>query len=307
MISSSARWMQRMGRTLPRNPSVGSSNTRGISLLSSVCVFSANLDSNFNANLNSNLSSIQSNQKSKIRIPRFTLQQQQQAMVLQKRCFSSSNETDGSSPLDYFTLFGLSRNFGIDQSEMKQTYLKLMNEYHPDKQLHQQQNDGNESEKDNDENEILLTAETITHAFQVLKSPHTRALHWLEIHGSPLVEESTNKSSSSSSDETNNDNASTFTNQQDLVGMEFLMEIMEWREAIEDAGSDQAKLKAIVRETKALHQTCEKAMEDLLDEVGVKIDTKIDPATLQDARQLTAQLQYWHRLERTLKESLEVG
>ena len=80
------------------------------------------------------------------------------------------------------------------------------------------------------------------------------------------------------------------------------MEIMEWREAIEDAGSDQAKLEAIGAETQVLQQSCEQALADLID--GTPMES--DPATVQDARQLTAQLQYWQRLEKTLKEQLEV-
>lgn len=166
---------------------------------------------------------------------------------------------------------------------MKQSYLKLMNEHHPDKQLQHEQN--------SDEENPQLTAETITHAYQILKSPHTRALHWLELKGSPLGEDSGN-----------DEEGISFTNQQDLVGMEFLMEIMEWREAIEDAGSDQAKLEAIGTETQVLHQSCEQALADLIDG-----SNGMDSATLQDARQLTAQLQYWNRLERTLKEQREVG
>ena len=196
----------------------------------------------------------------------------------QTRCFSSNS----AEIIDYFELFGLpSNNFSIDQSQMKQSYLKLMNEHHPDKQQQRPTSDDN-----------LLTAETITHAYQILKSPHTRALHWLELQGYPLGEDS-GKS---------NDDDISFTNQQDLVGMEFLMEIMEWREAIEDAGSDQAKLEAIGAETQVLQQSCEQALADLID--GTPMES--DPATVQDARQLTAQLQYWQRLEKTLKEQLEV-
>ena len=197
------------------------------------------------------------------------------------RRFSSNS----AELVDYFELFGLpSNNFSIDQSQMKQSYLKLMNEHHPDKQQQQQPT--------SDDN--LLTAETITHAYQILKSPHTRALHWLELQGCPLGEDSGNSN--------NNNDDTSFTNQQDLVGMEFLMEIMEWREAIEDAGSDQAKLEAIGAETQVLQHSCEQALADLID--GTPMES--DPATVQDARQLTAQLQYWHRLGKTLKEQLEV-
>jgi len=184
---------------------------------------------------------------------------------------------------------------------MKQTYLKLMTEHHPDKQAHQQQHQQQESSSSSSSSsasaalqENALTAETITHAFQILKSPHTRAQHWLELHGCKLGE-----ATKGSDDEENS-----FANPQELVGMEFLMEIMEWREAIEDASTtkDQSKLEAIASETRLLHQACVQNLQDLLEASS----DPIDEATLQDARQLTAQLQYWHRLETTLKEAIEV-
>lgn len=144
-----------------------------------------------------------------------------------------------------------------------------MTEHHPDKQQH------NESDSD-----TLVTAETITHAYQTLSSPHTRAVHWLNIHGAELSEEDGNE----------------------LVGMEFLMDIMERREAIEDAGSDQPQLEAIRAKSQMFQRDCETALEELLSEALVAVDD----ATLAEARKLTAQLQYWHRLETTLKEALEV-
>jgi len=179
-----------------------------------------------------------------------------------------------------------------------------MKEYHPDKQLHNTTTNNN----DNDDSEQSITAETITHAYQTLKVPHTRALHWLELHGCPLLEDGPKRS------ERNDDEPEDDANPQELVGMEFLMEIMEWREAIEDAGSDQPKLEAIAEETRILQTKCETALKDLLveDDVGVDVDVDVDvdgaiakKATFSDARQLTAQLQYWHKLETTLKDAID--
>ena len=202
----------------------------------------------------------------------------------------SSNDT--TVTMDYFELFGFSKgSFGIDQSKMKQNYLKLMIEFHPDKQIHQveQQQD----DDDDDGNKRSLSAETITHAYQILKKPHTRAQHWLELHGCELQEAKPD----------NNSDENSFANSQELVGMEFLMEIMEWREAIEDAVGNNQILEALQDETRQLHQHCIRELEDLLD---TNSDELPDEATLEDARKLTAQLQYWHRLETTLKEAIEV-
>lgn len=209
----------------------------------------------------------------------------------------SDDDVEADSAVDFFDLFGLNQNFGLDLSELKRTYLTLMTEHHPDKKIHQQQNA-------NTEHDPSITAELITHAYQILKTPHTRALHWLEVNGCLLAEGS--PASNRNNNEEDEDNA----NPQELVGMEFLMEMMEWREAIEDAGADQPKLVAIAKETQILHQTCETALEELLDDAGTSTshaDASVDEVTLQNARQLTAQLQYWHRLEQTLKDAMEVG
>ena len=198
----------------------------------------------------------------------------------------NTTTTANAVTVDFFGLFGLPRIVRIDLAELKQTYLKLMIEHHPDKQLHK---DPSQEEEDQ------ITAETITHAYQTLQLPHTRAMHWLELHGCPLVEED-----SPIRDATNLS--------QNLVGMEFLMEIMEWRESIEDAGTDQSKLKEIASKTQALHSECQANIEELLDGVNDGVDgtETLNDATLQGARELTAQLQYWHRLETTLKEAMEV-
>ena len=226
--------------------------------------------------------------------------QQQQLPLLQNRRFAT-DETFAATTVvvDYFEIFGLPRSFRVDPKTLKQSYLKLMNEHHPDKQLQHQPTDDN----DNDE-KPSVTAETITHAYQTLGSPHTRALHWLDLHGSPLLEEDRGRSRGVDDNGTGeNDN-----NSMELVGMEFLMEIMEWREAIEEAGSDQAALAEISRTTGALHERCVADLGDLLDGyTGVGGDNGEAATTLRDARRLTAQLQYWYRLERTLRDATEVG
>eukprot|EP00533_Pseudo-nitzschia_delicatissima_P006043 CAMPEP_0116105644 /NCGR_PEP_ID=MMETSP0327-20121206/15154_1 /TAXON_ID=44447 /ORGANISM="Pseudo-nitzschia delicatissima, Strain B596" /LENGTH=226 /DNA_ID=CAMNT_0003598087 /DNA_START=106 /DNA_END=786 /DNA_ORIENTATION=- len=204
--------------------------------------------------------------------------------LFQTRQFSSNDTT----AMDYFELFGISKSsFGIDQGKMKQKYLKLMTEFHPDKQIHRVEEQQQQQQDDN-----ALSAEIITHAYQILKKPHTRAQHWLELHGCELQEAKPDNSDEDS-----------FANPQELVGMEFLMQIMEWREAIEDAVGNNQKLEALEEETGQLHKSCIRELEELLD---ANSDELPDEATLEDARKLTAQLQYWHRLETTLKEAIEV-
>lgn len=245
---------------------------------------------------------------------RLNWQRSPRSTIPTKRSLSTNNgdtETPTVAVVDFFDIFGLSHTFGIDLSELKGNYLKLMIEYHPDKQLHNNNTSDSNTTSDSN-NPSPLTAETITHAYQILKIPHTRALHWLELQGCPLLEER-HKGNTNTSNENDSDYDNTNDIPQDLVGMEFLMEIMEWREAIEDATTNgappqqqQSKLETIAEETKILHQHCEKELEDLLDDDDANTIAK-DEATLQDARQLTARLQYWHRLETTLKEATDVA
>lgn len=199
---------------------------------------------------------------------------QQQTPLMGVTIHSFSTTSSGTT--DFFELFGLPRKFGIHQPELKGTYLKLMTEHHPDKAAQQLPQ---ESETD-------ITAEIITHAYQTLQAPHTRASHWLDLHSVGIEDGS----------------------EAPILSMEFLMEIMEWRERIEelshmeDEKQLQDLLKEISEETAHLQSECESALGDLLD-----TDADLgDDDVLQRARQLTAQLQYWHRLEETLKDATDV-
>ena len=148
-----------------------------------------------------------------------------------------------------------------------------MNEHHPDKRV---QSGGKPGEG-------AIAAETITHAYQTLRDPHARACHWLELHGCPLGEERESGSPT------------------DLVGTDFLLGVMERREAIEDHEGDAEALGALAGEVEGLRASCEAALEDLMDEG----EGRGSESVLERARRLTAQLQYWNRLEEALEEAAE--
>lgn len=177
---------------------------------------------------------------------------------------------------DCFEVFGLPRRFGLELPDLKKTYLVLMTEHHPDKRRHNNNRGGN------DENPALA-AETITHAYQTLRSPHTRALHWLELHGCALEDAGRDGNT-------------------EMLGTDFLAEIMEFREAVEEAGSDPEKLEAITAETRVHHGACLRALGRVLDDDD-KEGGHPTEETLREAQKLVAQLMYWHRLEETLKDA----
>lgn len=103
------------------------------------------------------------------------------------RSFSSTNKTsDDKETVDHqqheglgdsFRVMGLSRKFNMSHRELKQRYHKLMTEYHPDKHTNKSQ-----TERDLMDEKAAI----VTHAFQTLTQPHTRATHLLELLGNPV-------------------------------------------------------------------------------------------------------------------------
>jgi len=227
---------------------------------------------------------------------------------------NSNHDNDGVVCIvDYFKLFDLQRKFGIPLPELKKRYLMLMTEYHPDKQQQRQK-----KEKENNNSDDIITAEIITHAYKTLQLPHTRASHLLELLNCPLTECDNNNNSDGGDGEKE-------AQQQHLVGMDFLMDMMEWRERIENAvGNDdssssssnnssgdskkvQDELRTISEETQLLQTECEELLKHLFDYDNDKdIGTILDENEVQEGRKLTAQLQYWYRLKCILKEEMDI-
>lgn len=141
-----------------------------------------------------------------------------------------------------------------------------MKELHPD-QHHQHNKNHNNHQHD------LQQASAVTRAYDTLKRPHERATHLLNVLGSPLEE----------------DDAST-----QLVGACFLMDVMMQREEIEEAQHDQTRLKVLYdRNLERVQECCR------------QLEVAFRDRDMNTARKLTAQLQYWNRIDETLREALE--
>ena len=213
----------------------------------------------------------------------------------------NSCNSSSSSSKNHFELFSQPQTFRIDLVDLKRRYHKLMTEYHPDKQSQSSQS----SDDTEGDDALLLSANDITDAYQTLISPHTRATYLLdEIYHKPLLEH----------DE--NDNM--------LVGMCFLMDMMEWRERIEELVSSdgdattehqQTELRRIRDETQARQQQCIENLNNVFDRLAELTptskqeqddETTKEETLLQEARKYTAQLQYWNRLETTLREQMDL-
>merc|ERR1719215_20200 len=178
-------------------------------------------------------------------------------LVLSSR-FSSDNLTKH----DYFSIFQLSHKFTIDDKDLKAAYKNLMTDLHPDKAF------SRDEAKIGDEE---LTASAVTHAYSVISKPHLRAMHLLELKGMPLDE---------------NDGG-------DLVGGEFLMEVMMIRETIDDANDDK-ELKQLLEENQERIYACCVALDDAFQNKENEL-----------AKRLAAKLQYWNRVEGIIKEKMD--
>ena len=121
---------------------------------------------------------------------------------------------------------------------------------------------------------LLTRLRRLRHA--ILKQPHLRATHLLELHGLPLNEETGGE----------------------VVGMDFLMDIMEVREELEEANNDPETLRT-------LRDANQQAMSELLEQLAAAFDDDAN-SDLERARALTARLQYLHKIEEEIRARTEV-
>jgi molecular chaperone HscB len=161
-----------------------------------------------------------------------------------------------------FQILGLEHSFAIDPDMLKQSYRKLMIDFHPDKH----------SLKDVEVQEAFeKRASAVTRAYDTLKHPHTRASHLLEVLGHPMEDQA----------------------EGDLVGMVFLMEIMEVREIIDNTVGDDELRPLLLENQKEIDETSE-----LLSEA-------FKQTNLEKALELTAQIQYFTRIDETIRDKMK--
>lgn len=122
---------------------------------------------------------------------------------------------------NHFELFDLRPQFELDIATLEAAYRQLQAQVHPDKFAHL-----SEAEK----RASMQWSTRVNEAYQTLKSPLNRAVYILQLNGINALSE---------------------TNTQ--LAPAFLMQQIEWREAIQDArdGSDLSALQQIEREIAA--------------------------------------------------------
>jgi len=174
---------------------------------------------------------------------------------------SRTQDVKDENETDHFRTLGFERTFTIPLDELKAKYKHLMKELHPDR--HATASKEVTSQKGS-------MATDVTRAYAVVGDPLSRALHLLELHGTPIEE----------------------VNDQSIVDHAFLFEVMEIREQIEDASSDE-ELRPILQLSLAKK-----------DEVIDQLAEAFRYGRIDDAKRYTAKLQYWARIEETIVDKM---
>ena len=110
--------------------------------------------------------------------------------------------TDLDFQQNFFVLLGLPEHFRLDNAQLDQQYHSLQTQVHPDKFAHLSEVERRVS---------MQWATRVNEAYQTLRNPIKRARYLLGLRGVDTQEETNT-----------------------VMPMEFLMEQMEWREAVEE-------------------------------------------------------------------------
>jgi len=133
---------------------------------------------------------------------------------------------------DDFALFDLPRRFTQDSQVLQERWKQLQRQAHPDRFASQ----GAAAQR-----VAMQWSVRINEAYQRLKDPQRRAAYLCELHHAPIQAE---------------DNTA--------MPPAFLMQQMEWREALEEANST-ATLEALAAQTQAAYAATLERLQDLLD------------------------------------------
>jgi molecular chaperone HscB len=150
---------------------------------------------------------------------------------------------------NHFELFHLPAQFGIDVAALDQAYRDVQNQVHPDKFVN-----GSDAEK----RVAMQWATRANEAYQTLRNPLKRAAYLCEMHGVDLQTESNT-----------------------AMPMDFLMQQIEWREALDDA-----KAARDLDELTRLETDLNAAAKALVARIGTLLDAGDFIAAAQSVREL---------------------
>ncbi|MBL8447472.1 MAG: Fe-S protein assembly co-chaperone HscB [Zoogloeaceae bacterium] len=166
---------------------------------------------------------------------------------------------------NHYELFGLPVSFRIDGAELDRAYREVQGQVHPDRFAHL---------SDLEKRVSMQWATRVNEAYRVLRTPLSRACYLLELQGvDPALESNT------------------------AMSPEFLMEQMEWREAVADArdSGEVAELEVLQRRIRGEAKALDSGLEDALDRRHA----------LEDGRDLVRRMMFLTKLQHEIDNALE--
>ncbi|MFT4171026.1 MAG: Fe-S protein assembly co-chaperone HscB [Rhodocyclaceae bacterium] len=135
---------------------------------------------------------------------------------------------------DYFSLFGLPERYALDMAQLEQAYRKVQAQVHPDRYAHRPEA----------ERRVAMQWATLANeAHRALRNPVARARYLLSRRGTEIDAE-----------------------RNTAMSPAFLMQQMEWREAVEEAAGDAAALAGLLAEMESEESAAFDALARALDE-----------------------------------------
>jgi molecular chaperone HscB len=165
---------------------------------------------------------------------------------------------------NHFALFNLPQQFKIDLTTLEANYRAIQSASHPDRFV-----TASAAEK----LQSMQTATLANEAYLVLKSPALRASYLLGLQGINVITETST-----------------------AMPADFLMQQMEWREAVEDNATSLSSMRHLVRDIK--HES-----EVLLQTLADDLDTK---HAWQNAAETLRKLQFMDKLREEIARKLEI-
>ena len=163
---------------------------------------------------------------------------------------------------NHFELFGLPENFALDVAALDWVYREVQSRVHPDKFAHA---------GDAERRLSMQMATQANEAYRTLKEPLARARYLLALHGVDIQSE-------------------TIT----AMPAEFLVQQMEWREAVEEAAGQSDVLDRLAGRLK-------NEMQQLTTEIG----RELNAADYARAAEAVRKLMFLDRLREEIGDALE--
>ncbi|HET9463646.1 MAG TPA: Fe-S protein assembly co-chaperone HscB [Thiobacillus sp.] len=135
----------------------------------------------------------------------------------------------------YFELFGLPQSYALDRDKLDTAYRELQNTVHPDRFA---------AQPEAEQRVAMQWATQVNEAYQTLRHAVNRGVYLLKLQGINAFDANNTK-----------------------MAPAFLMQQMEWREAIEDAraGKRMAALDSLTDDLRVAHRRIEAQLAELID------------------------------------------